>query len=57
MYISLKCLIWGEDLLTDPVGSMLSVVLKKVSHGSLVLDVQVGGKEGSCGPCEGGDIQ
>ncbi len=41
MYVSLKCLIWGEDLLTDPVGSVLSLVLKKVTHGSLVLDVQV----------------
>ena len=41
MYTSLKCLIWGEDLASDPVGFVLSVGLKWVSHGSLVLDVQV----------------
>ena len=42
MYTSLKCLIWGEDLASDPVGVFLSVALKWVSHGSLVLDVKVG---------------
>lgn len=41
MYASFKCLIWGEDLMADPVGTILSLVLRKVSHGSLVLDVQV----------------
>lgn len=44
MYTSLKCLIWGEDLASDPVGVFLSVALKWVSHGSLVLDVKVGAK-------------
>ena len=41
MYTSFKCLIWGEDLASDPVGFVLSVALKRISHGSLVLDVQV----------------
>ncbi|KAG1658696.1 hypothetical protein FOA52_013636 [Chlamydomonas sp. UWO 241] len=39
MYASLKSLIWGEDLVRDPVGSILSFVLRKVSHESIVLDV------------------
>ena len=51
MYTSFKCLIWGEDLVSDPVGFILSVALKRISHGSLVLDVQVwtGGRGSSQG--------
>ncbi|GAX79959.1 hypothetical protein CEUSTIGMA_g7398.t1 [Chlamydomonas eustigma] len=41
MYSSLKSLIWGEDLASDPVGFFLSLALKRMSHGELVLDVQV----------------
>mmetsp|Transcript_13087 Transcript_13087/g.28118 ORF Transcript_13087/g.28118 Transcript_13087/m.28118 type:complete len:483 (+) Transcript_13087:244-1692(+) len=40
MYTCLKCLIWGEDLVSDPVGSLLSFALARVSHGSIVLNVQ-----------------
>ena len=39
MYFSLKSLIWGEDLASDPVGTFLSFALKRVSHGTIVVDV------------------
>ena len=41
MYTSLKCLIWGEELVSDPVGFILSLALKWISKGSLILDVVV----------------
>lgn len=41
MYTSLKCLLWGEELVSDPVGFLLSLALQYLSKGSLVLDVRV----------------
>lgn len=39
MFTSIKSLIFGEDLTTDPVGSALSLALRTVSHGSITVDV------------------
>lgn len=39
MFTSLKALIVGEDLVSDPMGTMLSFVLHRVSHGSITIDV------------------
>jgi hypothetical protein len=39
MFTSVKALIWGEDLVSDPVGSALSFILHRVSHGSIQIDV------------------
>ncbi|GLC40488.1 hypothetical protein PLESTF_000807700 [Pleodorina starrii] len=39
MYTSLKALIFGEALVSDTVGSLLSFALRRVSHGSIVVDV------------------
>ncbi|GIL86083.1 hypothetical protein Vretimale_13894 [Volvox reticuliferus] len=41
MYTSLKALIFGEDLISDTVGSALSFALRWVSHGSINVDVQL----------------
>ncbi len=39
MFTSVKALIFGEDLVSDPVGSALSLALRYVSHGSITVDV------------------
>ncbi|KAG2491824.1 hypothetical protein HYH03_009781 [Edaphochlamys debaryana] len=41
MYTSLKALIFGEDLVSDTVGSALSFLLRRVSHGSINVDVKL----------------
>ncbi|EFJ39961.1 hypothetical protein VOLCADRAFT_70166 [Volvox carteri f. nagariensis] len=41
MYTSLKALVFGEDLVSDTVGSALSFGLRWVTHGSVVVDVQL----------------
>lgn len=39
MFTSLKSLVWGENLASDPVGAFLGFALRQISHGSIVLDV------------------
>ncbi|KAG2434194.1 hypothetical protein HXX76_007920 [Chlamydomonas incerta] len=41
MYTSFKALIFGEDLVSDTVGSALSFGLRWVSHGSINVDVKL----------------
>lgn len=39
MFTSLKALVWGENLASDPVGAFLGFALRQITHGSIVLDV------------------
>ena len=39
MFTCFKALIFGEDLVSDPVGTALSFLLKRVSRGTITLDV------------------
>jgi hypothetical protein len=41
MYTCLRALVFGEDLVSDTVGSLLSFALRRVSHGSINVDVQL----------------
>ncbi|PNH12226.1 GPCR-type G protein 1, partial [Tetrabaena socialis] len=41
MYTSFKALIFGEDLVSDTVGSLLSFALRRVSRGSINVDVRL----------------
>lgn len=40
-YTCFKALLFGEDLVSDSVGTLLSLVLRRVSHGSIDVDVQL----------------
>lgn len=41
MLTCVKALLVGEDFTSDPVGAFVSFTLNRVSHGSIVVDVQV----------------
>lgn len=40
-YTCFKALLFGEDLVSDSVGTLLSLVLRRASHGSIDVDVQL----------------